>query len=264
VSRSPLSYPLNRGMDTDAGGAADLQTDVMRFMAIISLCLVAIFALVQSLPASPPRPAELKPAATAAATRPIPDLRIAKPSTRPRQTSAVDMPQPARQTEAAPERVALPPAVPYREPARTKTPAPPPPAPASSQPTPPTEARPAAAAAADGFTLRFESDLALTRLVARNEIGLYAIRPGKALRMSVNRGAVAFWPASSPGRFHEMEESTVPAGVVDALRRSGRGDAVTWGVTLPAGMTRDLNRYLDEHAGGSLVIGASGDLRLER
>ena len=27
----------------------------------------------------------------------------------------------------------------------------------------------------EGFTLRFESDTALTRLVARNEIGLYAI-----------------------------------------------------------------------------------------
>ena len=50
MTRSPLFYALNRGADSDAGGAADLQTDVMRFMAIISLCLVAIFALVQSIP----------------------------------------------------------------------------------------------------------------------------------------------------------------------------------------------------------------------
>ena len=54
MMRSPLAYPLNRGADMDAGGAADLQTDVMRFMAILSLCLVAIFALVQSMPMSPP------------------------------------------------------------------------------------------------------------------------------------------------------------------------------------------------------------------
>ena len=53
MNRSPLFYPLNRGMDADAGGAADLQTDVMRFMAIISMCLVAIFALVQSIPLAP-------------------------------------------------------------------------------------------------------------------------------------------------------------------------------------------------------------------
>ena len=46
MSRSPLAYPLNRAADADVGGAADLQTDVMRFMAILALCLVAIFALV--------------------------------------------------------------------------------------------------------------------------------------------------------------------------------------------------------------------------
>ena len=50
MTRSPLFYPLSRGMDSEAGGVADLQTDVMRFMAILALCLVAIFALVQSIP----------------------------------------------------------------------------------------------------------------------------------------------------------------------------------------------------------------------
>ena len=53
MSRSPLFYPLNRGMDAEAGGIADLQTDVMRFIAILCLCLVAIFALVQSIPLMP-------------------------------------------------------------------------------------------------------------------------------------------------------------------------------------------------------------------
>ncbi len=52
MTRSPLFYPLSRGMDSEAGGVADLQTDVMRFMAILALCLVAIFALVQSIPVS--------------------------------------------------------------------------------------------------------------------------------------------------------------------------------------------------------------------
>lgn len=35
------------------GGMEELQTDVMRFMAILAFCLVAIFALVQSIPLSP-------------------------------------------------------------------------------------------------------------------------------------------------------------------------------------------------------------------
>ena len=41
-----------------------LQTDVMRFFAILSLCLMAIFALVKTLPMAPPdtRPAMAEPA----------------------------------------------------------------------------------------------------------------------------------------------------------------------------------------------------------
>ena len=35
MTRSPLAYPLNRSADMDVGGAADLQTDIMRFMAIL-------------------------------------------------------------------------------------------------------------------------------------------------------------------------------------------------------------------------------------
>jgi hypothetical protein len=67
MTRSPLAYPLNRSADMDIGGAADLQTDIMRFMAILSLCLVAIFALVQSIPLTPaePAPPEPPPAPTA-------------------------------------------------------------------------------------------------------------------------------------------------------------------------------------------------------
>ena len=53
MSRSPLFYPLSRGGNPDGDGASDLQADVMRFMAIISLCLVAIFALVNGLPLTP-------------------------------------------------------------------------------------------------------------------------------------------------------------------------------------------------------------------
>ena len=61
MTRSPLAYPLTRSADMDIGGAADLQTDIMRFMAILSLCLVAIFALVQSIPMTPAEPVPIEP-----------------------------------------------------------------------------------------------------------------------------------------------------------------------------------------------------------
>ena len=260
MSRSPLSYPLNRGAEMDAGGAADLQTDVMRFMAIISLCLVAIFALVQSLPA--PTPSSRSASVATPVQEPEPPV-TATPTLPP----IVEKPVPAPIPEVPPRQERLPPAPVYKA---VETTAPPPlkKSPLAS-PAPPVPAQAPAAKASElppeeGFTLRFESDLALTRLVSRNEIGLYAIQPGKSLRMSVNRGAVSFWPAGSPGQVHEMDESTVPSNVITAVRRSGTAGKLKWGVTLPARLTRDLNRFLNEHSGGALVIGANGDMRLER
>ena len=73
MSRSPLFYPLSRGGNPDGDGASDLQADVMRFMAIISLCLVAIFALVNGLPVTPaaPDPVAAKPEPVAAKPEPV-------------------------------------------------------------------------------------------------------------------------------------------------------------------------------------------------
>ena len=251
MTRSPLFYPLNRGMDAEAGGAADLQTDVMRFMAILSLCLVAIFALVQSIPLAPtsetPTPVEepampVEPAPVSESSpaptpepEPVvePDITLTRPQ--PRKL-------PAREAPAVLQRPRAQAAEPVAEPA-------------------PIAAKPAK----KGFTLRFEDDVALTRLVARNEVGLYAILPDKSLRMNVNRGQMSFWPASMPKRFHEMDASTVPHSVIDAFQ-IGNGPRVQdlqWGVTIPSGTSRQLEQYLREASGGALIIDARGGLRLE-
>jgi hypothetical protein len=117
-----------------------------------------------------------------------------------------------------------------------------------------------------GFTLRFEDDVALTRLVARNQVGLYAIFPEKSYRMNINRGEMSFWPASIPNEFHEMDAATVPNPVIDALQRSNGRHAqnLQWGVTIPSATSRQLDQYLREASGGALIIDADGDLRLER
>ncbi len=262
MNRSPLFYPLSRGMDADAGGVADLQTDVMRFMAILSLCLVAIFALVQSIPLAPvaeevapdvhaakheiverpvEQPASPKPAATA-----VREIKLTRPGRQkppPGQTS----PRGKRAVgQAAPVEPKPAPVATVAEPVVAKPPA----------PVPPQE----------GFTLRFEDDGALTRLIARNEVGLYAILPDRSFRLNVNRGQMSFWPASTPDQFHEMDAATVPNTVIDAYQRSNglRAPGLQWGVTIPAGMARQLDRYLHEASGGTLIISADGDLRLER
>lgn len=246
--RSPLAYGLNRGTSDD-GGAADLQTDVMRFMAILSLCLVAIFALVQSLPQTAPPGVE-----AAAPERPVPTTAAPEPQ----RIAAAPAPPLARPVPVQ-EAVRLRPEDPSR---RTAMAAPPEPA---AKVTVEIPAEPVAPPP-DGFTLSFESDDALSRLVARREIGFYAILAGgKALRLSVDDGKASFWEASTPSRYHEMDATTVPADVTAALRRSGirSGGEVVWGVTLPAAMSQDLDRYLRQYRGGALVIGSDGRLRRE-
>jgi hypothetical protein len=255
MTRSPLAYPLNRSADLDIGGAADLQTDIMRFMAILSLCLVAIFALVQSIPLTPiesvsveevpivPAPGKVVVAA------PQPDPVVEPPP-------AVQ-PQPVSPTVE--ETVVLtrpkwnPKYVPVRKPEASADPiieAPSPP--------PPTEPQD------KGFTLRFASDAALMRAVASQKVGLYAIESGRAQRMTVSESRVSFWAASTPNTFHEMTASTVPTAVIDALSLTGStAGEVSWGVTLPGKMTMQLDELMQAHRGGSLIIDAGGDIHWE-
>ena len=249
MTRSPLAYPLNRGADMDVGGAADLQTDVMRFMAILSLCLVAIFALVQSMPMVPPVEAVAEPVidtsaqATPAATvdsiavpeaEPIPEPEVVI-LTRPKWVPRV---QPV--TVPLAEAIVAPAAIVTAEPVA------------------------ASAQGPQGFTLRFESDAALTRLVAASQVGVYAIEGDRARRMTVSESRISFWDASVPRSFHEMEVSTVPMPVVDALARSGAdAGSIRWGVTLPGKLKKQLDELMRENRGGSLVIGSNGNIQLE-
>jgi hypothetical protein len=266
MTRSPLAYPLNRTADMDAGGAADLQTDIMRFMAILSLCLVAIFALVQSIPLQPAEPVDVTGSVEAAA----PTAAIAAPTeqepperTRPEQPPAATQPEPTL-TLTRPKWV--PKFVPERV-KSTQLPVTTVAQPSTSteiQQQPLTAPPPPAESETEGFTLRFESDAALTRLVAGNKIGLYAVGANRAQRMTVSESRVSFWDASIPNSFHEMESATVPAAVIDALARSGNSaSAVSWGVTLPAQLKTKLDQLMLEHRGGTLIIVSNGDIRWE-
>ena len=82
--------------------------------------------------------------------------------------------------------------------------------------------------------------------------------------MTVSESRISFWDASLPNSFHEMEISTVPIAVVDALARTGVAtDTLDWGVTLPGKLKGQLEGLMQEHRGGSLVIGSNGNIRLE-
>lgn len=272
MTRSPLAYPLNRAADTDVGGAADLQTDIMRFMAILSLCLVAIFALVQSIPLAPiepePVPIESSPPATepeavpiesslpAAEPEPAP-IESSLPATEPEKPVVLTRPKWVPKYQPATPQPAASTLAPAASGAPASEPAPREPEPIESEAAP-------AETGQEGFTLRFASDTALTRAVAAHHVGLYAISAGTAKRMTVSESRISFWDASTPNAFHEMEASTVPTPVVQALARAGtETTTVNWGVTLPGKMARQVETLMREHNGGSLIIAASGDIHWE-
>jgi len=274
MSRRAFSYPLMRSLDAEAGGAQDLQTDIMRFMAILALCLMAIFALVQSLPAMPPQTeppvvtdaapppavqepviqepiAQEPPAQEPLAEEPTstPPARIA----RPEPTPVLPTPSPAAKPPERPVVLTRPAPQPLRE----KAEPPPTPVPVET----PVSSPPPAATQSEGFTLRFESDLALSRLVATGQIGFFALQDGAARRLSVSQSRSSFWAAPLPSSFHEMDAATVPTGVRSALARSGWQEPdVDWGVTLPPRMSSELSRLMREHEGGALVIAKDGTL----
>ena len=256
MTRSPLAYPLNRSADMDAGGAADLQTDIMRFMAILSLCLMAIFALVQSLPLAPMEPVDETPVDEA------PQVLPATPADPARVVTATEEPVEKTVTLTRPTWVPnFTPMVVAKE--TTESPVPVEAAAPAAPVAPPQPITPVTSEE-PGFTLRFESDAALARLVAASQVGLYAIESDRAQRMTVSDSRISFWNASTPNEFHEMERTTVPGTVVEALARTGtKADAVSWGVTLPGSLKAQLNELMREHQGGSLIISASGNIRWE-
>ena len=118
-----------------------------------------------------------------------------------------------------------------------------------------------------GFSLRFASAEALDRLVANGFVNLYGMSGKKAWRLSLVSGAPAFNPASTPVKFHEMARVTVPAHYLRAWPAHASGTeagTVTWGVQLPAGTTQRINALTRGNQGGTLVIGAGGDVTIEK
>lgn len=225
-----------------------LQADVMRFMAIIAFCLIAILALVRAAetPAAPAdRPAErLAPPAVAAPPEP--------PATA-RRVDSVPVPEPVPpiepivSVESAPPVETVPPVEPTPPAAERESASP---APAQSEPAPPEER---------GLSLRFASDRDFLRLLTRGEIRVFAFRDGRVLALGQD---LALQPASAPERLYELVPGTIPALMTSALEAAGGDAQFRWGVALPERVVRAIREHLDAGASGTLVIDRFGEVRL--
>ena len=107
---------------------------------------------------------------------------------------------------------------------------------------------------------------ALDRLVSAGSVILYAMKDGRAWRLSLGAGGAAAVQQPFPGWFHEMSAATVPEHYIRGLNKAPDGpgmSAIVWGVQLPAS-TRDAIASLTQgRPGGELVIRGDGRVLLE-
>lgn len=279
------------------GDSESLQADVMRFMAIIAFCLIAILALVKNTEApkaqpetveEPPAPSpwqevavtqeaaelpELAPPAVAEAFAGNPPLeemptepKMDKPP-EPIVASVRQDPLPEPIVEAAP-RVEGPPAVevpvarPAMEPSPASTPEPvTATAEASADPMNSAEENPTQTSDSEeeGLVLRFASDGDFLRLIARGDIKVYAFQERDVLTLSES---YRFLDSNSPGQVYELLLPSIPNLVVDALRQERNNiDGYRWGIALPRHISNQIERHLNRVSRGELVIDRFGDVR---
>lgn len=254
-----------------------LQADVMRFMAIIAFCLIAILALVKdaepvevSQPSEPtapepvfdPPPPVIEPAPL---IEPIPDLiiEVAEPEPIPDPVIAEVFAEPAARVIEQPPVEVPSDALPEPKKPEPKQPEPKKPQTVAraevSPPTPEVAAQPNPEPVEEaGLTLRFASDGDFLRLIAKGDIKVYAFLETDVLGLN---GSYRFMDSPSPGQVYELLTASIPSLIVDALREE-RSDirGYRWGIALPNRISSQIERHLNNVEQGQLVIDRYGDV----
>jgi len=228
-----------------------LQADVMRFMAIIGFCLVAIFALVRNTDARPsaPSPEAVVP----------PKVERVRPP-----VATIELPMPTPET--------VPPPVFEQSPVPEQPPAPVTTTPAAAPAPAPISANPPPAAEEQGLSLGFTSDADFLRLVGAGTIELFVMdndaTADSILRFDAQHPPHGFTPSDAPGQFYELLPGTIPETITNVLARrlgsSGTGGAMrmlTWGVTLPPALERSIAQHRKQHSHGTLLIDRNAGIR---
>lgn len=223
----------NAYLDTDG-----LQADVMRFMAIIAFCLIAILALVKNT--DPPKAgagiAMNPPVAETIAILPHPE--IVSYAATIRQQNSMDI--------KTPEKIEI------------------------SQRAPPADT-PFDVQQDRSLTLRFSSDAAFLSLIAGNEIQLYGLGDGGFTGMAANFTTTRVQPS---GELYELLPGSVPRGLVSIFERES--EQMAYLVALSNNTRRELNNLMQrmnkgnskphkdkQQANGTLVIHRDGHVSHE-
>jgi len=233
-----------------------LQTDVMRFMAILGFCLMVIFALVKTMPMAPPdsrpkieaqKPMSLMPETHSPEARSpqahSPKAHSPKAHSPKAHSPEAPRPQaPLQQAQSLLKKQGGPGAAPAVRP--------------ETDPIP-------YAREEQGFILRFSSESGLQSLIAAGEVGFYAMAGNKAWRLKISPGGPLFVVADGPASFYEMAPETVPGPYIRALE--GKVAAfgprtMIWGVTLPERTRAGIHHQMNGKPGGTLAIQEDGSV----
>jgi len=112
-----------------------------------------------------------------------------------------------------------------------------------------------------GFSLRFASDEALTSLVATRSVRVFAMLGQRTWRFSANEKSIYARSTDRPKSFYEMNPQTVPSTYLATLRRVTAildETRITWGVTLSQPTRAAITNLMDQFEGGELIIQTDG------
>jgi hypothetical protein len=227
-----------------------LQTDVMRFMAIIGFCLMAVLAVVRNVePTVSPVAAEPKPAMDDA----IPVPETVEPEQIAAQPVAPRITQPPIRLESLERLQPINEVLPREHEQRERQVAAQPPL--QSEPQPDSQQTPQAER---GLSLRFATDRDFLRLVTKGEIHVYAYKAHTVLGLDRNFDFLSVEP---PGRVYELLPETIPSLIFAALgRATSQSNSYTWGVRMPRKLEGKIRHFVERGVHGELVIDRYGEV----
>ena len=215
-----------------------LQADVMRFLAIIAFCLIAILALVEKQEPAPTD--EVLP-------------RIPEPMAQETEEVPTEHPKPV-----SPANIVA--AEPAPAPTRLEPVIPPEPA---IEPEPTTVPVPASAPIAESaeLVLRFASASVFLSLISKEDIQLF-VHDEQSSFFALSPAFI--WQESPPsGELFEILPASLPPKITGLAMRKGLGG--TYFVQLPESAVRQIGELAEEfrNQGGSLVVTGNGTIIYE-
>ncbi len=258
-----------------------LQTDVMRFMAILGLCLMAIFSLVQSMPYQ-----------AAQKTPQLESKALLQAEVRQLQASVTGLLEKVNQLEASlqqqtaqieqqmtdqkmrlleldenldrnqqnlaqvrkqllkEQRLHQQQQAKYESFVQRK--------PQAKKQAKPEQKK--------GFSLRFASDQALLSLLSQKKLSLSVLMANHAWNIRQQGINWKVTPANLPQQYYQMSAQTVPGVLRQSVQQQlsvHKQSQVIWAVALPDSIKATIKRLMQEQQGGELIISATAEVQLQ-